>query len=71
MEKSQLENLIVVIRANETCLMVGALCQGTSKPRFFKPYDVHVCLFVCSQNQFICSLLVNLSIISTSSQLIV
>lgn len=45
MEKSQLENLIVVIRANETCLMVGVSCQGTSRPRFFNPFDVHVCPF--------------------------
>lgn len=45
MEKRQLENLIVVIYANESCLVVGASCQGTRRPRFFNPFLMHVCLF--------------------------
>lgn len=46
MEKRQLENLIVVIQANETCLMVGASCQGTSRLHVCNPFEVYVSLFV-------------------------
>lgn len=50
MEKSQLENLIVVIHANEARLMVGASCQRTSRLRSINPFDVHVCLFVINKD---------------------